>query len=178
MALTKAKIINEALLLLNDVGLEYISLRQLAARLHVKAPTLYWHFKSKTELIDHMAEAMVAREFADLKPCEADQPWQDWLENTMRHLRRTLLAYKNGGQVVIHAHLRTATTLTKVSDMCIESLMNSGMSLMDAHIISMTTIHYTYAHVIREEVIATPEEGAFITSAAYKKSLSHEGGRW
>jgi len=54
MALNKEIVIKEALKLLNEVGIEGVSLRALAKRLGVKAPTLYWHVKSKAALKNEM----------------------------------------------------------------------------------------------------------------------------
>ncbi|WP_143673537.1 TetR family transcriptional regulator, partial [Streptomyces griseiscabiei] len=43
--LDKAQVAEAALRLLNEVGLEGLSLRLIAKELDVQAPALYWHFK-------------------------------------------------------------------------------------------------------------------------------------
>jgi AcrR family transcriptional regulator len=40
-------ILAHAFAILNDMGLEGLTLRRLAARLGVQAPAIYWHFKNK-----------------------------------------------------------------------------------------------------------------------------------
>ncbi|MBY6270109.1 TetR family transcriptional regulator, partial [Parageobacillus thermoglucosidasius] len=52
MALRKEQIIEEALQLLNESGLEGVTLRKLAKRLGVQAPALYWHFNNKAALVN------------------------------------------------------------------------------------------------------------------------------
>jgi AcrR family transcriptional regulator len=59
--LSRATVAEAALRLLNETGLEKLTLRAIATELHVKAPALYWHFKSKQELIDEMATEMFRR---------------------------------------------------------------------------------------------------------------------
>ena len=48
-----------ALRLLNEVGLDGLTLRRVAKELNVQAPALYWHFKDKQALLDEMATAML-----------------------------------------------------------------------------------------------------------------------
>lgn len=48
---TKARIFSEALLLLEEKGLEALSMRNLAERLHLKAPSLYKHVRGRDEII-------------------------------------------------------------------------------------------------------------------------------
>ncbi|MBU1305574.1 MAG: TetR family transcriptional regulator, partial [Alphaproteobacteria bacterium] len=52
MAIDRDRIIDEALLLLNEVGIDKLSTRKLAERLGVAQPALYWHFKNKSALLD------------------------------------------------------------------------------------------------------------------------------
>jgi|ERR1019366_1664623 AcrR family transcriptional regulator len=48
---TKERIFTEALLLLEEKGLQALSMRNLADRLHIKAPSLYKHVSSRDEII-------------------------------------------------------------------------------------------------------------------------------
>jgi len=51
-------IVAAALALLDEVGLDGLTTRRLAAELDVKSPALYWHFRNKQELVDEMARAI------------------------------------------------------------------------------------------------------------------------
>ena len=57
MALERKDIVAKALELLDEVGLEGLSTRRLAAALGVKDPSLLWHFASMGELRSFGAEA-------------------------------------------------------------------------------------------------------------------------
>ncbi len=76
--LTKDGIIAEAILLLNEEGLEGVSLRKLAARLGVKAPSLYWHFADKSALMSAVMERLFD-ECLDAVPDHVD--WQQWMRS-------------------------------------------------------------------------------------------------
>ena len=61
MKVNRDIIVQAALRLLDDTGLEDLTLRKLAQALDIQAPTLYWHFKSKDALIDEMATDALGR---------------------------------------------------------------------------------------------------------------------
>lgn len=61
MAIEREKILDVALDLLNEVGLDQFSTRRLAERLGVQQPALYWHFKNKSTLLDALNGEMLAR---------------------------------------------------------------------------------------------------------------------
>nr|BFE78795.1 hypothetical protein GCM10020093_013960 [Planobispora longispora] len=57
--LTRQIIVDAALRLLDEAGLEGLTVRRLAAELGVQSPALYWHFRTKQELLNGMAGVIV-----------------------------------------------------------------------------------------------------------------------
>lgn len=98
MALTRQDIARSGLKLLNEVGLNGLTLRLIAADLGVKAPALYWHLKNKQELLDGIATQMYADSAEDRRPPESLAEW-DAVAYRARALRRMMLAYRDGGKV-------------------------------------------------------------------------------
>ncbi|WP_077602922.1 TetR/AcrR family transcriptional regulator C-terminal domain-containing protein [Oceanobacillus sojae] len=156
MALKKQQIIKEALELLNESGLEGVTLRKLASRLNVQAPALYWHFKNKHALVNEMAEAILQTEFHDLKEREKEESWQDWLLNMFNHLRKAMLAYTDGGRVVAGAHL--SLTMADLSETAMKALVNAGVDLRQSRLIILTATRFTFGHVIEEQTRITEKE--------------------
>ncbi len=66
--LDRHRVADTALRLLNEVGLDGLTLRAIAKELDVKAPALYWHFKDKQALLDEMASEMYRRMAAAPNP--------------------------------------------------------------------------------------------------------------
>ncbi|CAM5248852.1 TetR/AcrR family transcriptional regulator OS=Streptomyces tendae OX=1932 GN=GUR47_16425 PE=4 SV=1 [Streptomyces tendae] len=87
-----------ALRLLNEVGLDGLTLRAIAKELDVKAPALYWHFKDKQALLDEMATEMYRRMVAGRRLDPADT-WRERLRKANRGLRDALLGYRDGAKV-------------------------------------------------------------------------------
>ena len=53
--LSKTAVVRAALEVLDDAGIDGVTVRAVAARLGVQAPALYWHVRDKRELLDEMA---------------------------------------------------------------------------------------------------------------------------
>src|SRR5262245_30457601 len=104
---TRQSMIETALRLLNEVGLDGLTVRRLAAELGVKSPSLYWHIRTKQELLDGMADAIV--QAPGMGPPRAGESWQDWLTRRARAYRRSLLSYRDGARIVSNARLSPAT---------------------------------------------------------------------
>src|SRR4030095_4577763 len=75
--LTRPTIVHTALELLDEVGLEGLTVRRPAAARGVQSPALYWHFRSKQQLLDQMADAII--QAAGMGPPHHGESWQDWL---------------------------------------------------------------------------------------------------
>src|SRR5947209_3552131 len=103
MKLERRAVVRAALRLLDEVGLDGLSLRRLAAEVGVRAPALYWYFKNKQELLDEMAEAMLAGQAWPASPAPG-QEWSDWLAERARAHRRAMLAHRDGAR--LHAGTR------------------------------------------------------------------------
>jgi TetR/AcrR family tetracycline transcriptional repressor len=156
------EIVEAALDLLDTGGLSAVSLREIAKRLNIRAPALYWYFKNKEDLVDYMAQAILQKGFADLRPRETDEPWQDWLRAQMVRLRKAMLAYTDGGRVVAGAHFYPATMLSELFEQTLASLQSAGLDLRTAYHIAVTATRYTFGYVIEEQASPTPEEMAHI----------------
>ncbi|GHF48386.1 TetR family transcriptional regulator [Streptomyces mashuensis] len=94
----RAKVTDTALRLLNEGGLDGLTLRRIAQELDVRAPALYWHFANKQELLDDMATEMMRRMLEPLAAIPEDAGWEEHLTEAARVLRRALLGYRDGGK--------------------------------------------------------------------------------
>ena len=99
-----------ALKLLNEAGLEQLTLRRLGAELKVQAGATYWHFRSKEELVDEMATMLLADAASDLIPARKQAGWKEWVVAFGEGLRRMLLRYRDGARMVIGTRLTHTRT--------------------------------------------------------------------
>lgn len=154
MALNRDVVIEEALRLLNEVGVEGVSLRSLANRLGVKPPTLHWHVKNKATLINEMADRIIRPMVHHLRQRDIDESWQEWLMDVFNQLRQTMLSFTDGARVVAGAHFSLA--MSDMMEAAVRTLLTAGVSLRKSRLIVLTAAHYTLGHVIEEQ---TPLDG-------------------
>ncbi|WP_030812125.1 TetR/AcrR family transcriptional regulator C-terminal domain-containing protein [Streptomyces sp. NRRL S-337] len=158
----RKQVVTTALRLLNEVGLDGLTLRRIANELDVKAPALYWHFKNKQELLDEMATEMFRRMTAQLMGHGADGPgpdgtWQDLLLGACRGLRRELLGYRDGGKVFSGTRM-TDTSYAAPLDGFLRRLTTAGFTLGEAAQAWWTAYNFTIGLVIEEQSVY-PEPG-------------------
>ncbi|MFJ9453578.1 TetR/AcrR family transcriptional regulator C-terminal domain-containing protein [Kitasatospora sp. NPDC101447] len=184
--LDRKQVVDAALKLLNEVGLDGLTLRAIAAELDVKAPALYWHFKDKQALLDEMATEIMRRMTA--RTAEAGDGWRagDWRDaylTTMRTLRAELLRYRDGAKVYSGARF-TDTSYAAGLDASLRLLIDAGFTLTTATRAWYTAYSYTIGYVIEEQAMAPNpfdgDEGYDVEARADRLSahpLAAEAGR-
>jgi|SRR5579872_7370438 len=144
--LDKEQIIDNALILLNEVGIEKLTTRKLAQKLGVEQPTLYWHVKNKRALLDALAEAILQKHHHHVLPLP-NESWQDFLRNNAKSFRNALLMYRDGGK--IHAGTRPSESQFKVLEKQLQFLCDSGFNLSQA-VYTLTSIGYFVVGLVSE----------------------------
>ena len=115
MALTQEQVVRRAVDLMAEAGLEALTLRRLATELGVSAPTLYWHVRNKRELLDLMAEALVARAGRPTSPAPG-QPWWEWLAERARLQFGALISHRDAA-LVVAGNRPTEASLPDIEEM-------------------------------------------------------------
>ncbi|UFR02715.1 TetR/AcrR family transcriptional regulator C-terminal domain-containing protein [Streptomyces sp. Go40/10] len=147
--LDRKRVAGTALRLLNEVGLEGLTLRAIARELDVKAPALYWHFKDKQALLDEMATEMYRRMLAGTALDPADT-WQERLLKTNRGLRAALLGYRDGAKVFSGSRF-TGTEHAPALEANLRLLTAAGFTLAQAVDAGRTATMYTLGFVTEEQ---------------------------
>jgi AcrR family transcriptional regulator len=83
--ISKRKALEVALDIIDNEGIESLSIRRLAERLKVNGASLYHHFENKEEIV--VGAALLALE--DVRtPQTHDEPWRVWILRNARRLRQ------------------------------------------------------------------------------------------
>ena len=90
--LSRPLIRETALRLVDEHGLDELSMRKIAAELGVRAPSLYSHYANKDELLDDIADRI--GESVDVGGFDTDD-WQDALRRWARSYRAALAEHHN-----------------------------------------------------------------------------------
>ena len=87
--LTRSAVVDRAMQLADASGLDALTIRKLATELGVTPMALYWHFRSKDELLDGLAERVWTEIDLDVDP----RPWPDQLRALLKSLLQVLRAH-------------------------------------------------------------------------------------
>lgn len=151
MTLNRERVVQTGLQVLNEVGLEGLTLRRLAKELDVQAPTLYWHVKSKQELLDEMATAML-KKLIESGGLEIEGTWQESTSETCRRLRQMLLAYPDGAKIFSGTYL-TDDALLASMELPLQRLTQAGLTLQEATRGWVTLYSYVIGFTIEEQAV-------------------------
>jgi TetR/AcrR family tetracycline transcriptional repressor len=180
VAVTPDAIARTGLELLAETGLDGLTMRLVADRLGVRAPTLYWHVKNKQHLLDAMAAVMYAEAVEGLEAPRQSEPWSDWMAERARTLRRVLLRYRDGARVYAGTNLAGAE-LPRTMELALRTLLDAGFTLPDAARGFGALLHYTVGFTIEEQArqgVAYGEENPYeperlaVTFDAYRHPLA------
>lgn len=143
--LTPDRIVSAAIELVDDEGLDALSMRKLARRLGVEAMSLYHHVASKGALLDLMVEQVYGEIQLDLV---ADR-WQDQVSNAMRSLRSALIAHPNLLPVVATRPVMSNKTMAMV-ELGLAILVNAGFTLDRSRQVMNVSVSFVIGHTLTE----------------------------
>lgn len=148
MALRRDDVLDAAVELLKEYGLGDLSMRRLARELGVQPGALYWHFPDKQALLTAIAQVVI--DAADESVPAG--PWQAHLAELARRLRRALLAYRDGAELI--ASVSAMRRLSRPRAQFVAVLASSGASTPDAYDGADALLHYVIGHTLDEQAHA------------------------
>ncbi len=151
--LTKRSIVQAAFGLLDDAGMDGLTVRALASRLGVQAPALYWHVPSKQALLDEMATS-IWRRIGDVVAAQpAGMPWRELMAAYAATVRAELLRHRDGAKAF------SGTTFTDIEvvrrqEGTFARLAGAGFTLESAVRGLLLLHHFTIGWCIEEQAVA------------------------
>ncbi|MFI5954880.1 TetR/AcrR family transcriptional regulator C-terminal domain-containing protein [Cryptosporangium sp. NPDC051539] len=158
MALDRAVLVRTAVRLIDEGGLDSLTLRRLAAELGVQAPALYWHFTNKRELLDAVAEHLAQEQRSAFASAPAEgQPWWEWLEQRTLEARAGMLAHRDSALVA--AGNRPTPDALPDTEALLRSLTSVGLAPADALMFVLASGYYLIGGVLERQLSAARDSG-------------------
>jgi TetR/AcrR family transcriptional regulator, tetracycline repressor protein len=120
--LTKGAVVDRALELADSIGLEALTIRKLATDLGVTPMALYWHFRSKEELMVGLVERVWAEIDLDV---DRAAPWPDQLRKLFESLLAVLRAHPAAPKLLLEFNKQTEPALRPM-ELALEILREAG----------------------------------------------------
>jgi AcrR family transcriptional regulator len=134
--LSKATVTDRALKLADADGLEALTIRKLAQDLGVTPMALYWHFRSKEDLLEGVAEQIWSE--IDV-PVDPSVPWPDQLQRGLESLIGVLRAHPAAPQLLLEHEKRNEAAL-RATEAALEILRSAGFDAQHASEIARSTL--------------------------------------
>jgi AcrR family transcriptional regulator len=154
--LNRARVCQEALALVDDEGLEALSMRRLGARLGVEAMSLYRHVRDKADLINALHGAVIG----ELRPTHTGDDWRALLGGSCRALRTALLRHPNLVPLFVTAPMRAPdawATVDQVRAALIAEGFDAEAAQRGIEVVGM----FTLGHVLFETRAGKRKEATF-----------------
>jgi TetR/AcrR family tetracycline transcriptional repressor len=156
MNLDRSILISAALKILDEVGLDGLTLRRLASDLGVQAPALYWHFKNKQELLDEMATAVFLEGTRKLQ-VKPGASWKKWMMQYGKGLRQILLSHRDGARMISGTRI-TDVSLYGPMETSLRFLAKEGFSTNRSVLVMSTIYSYVIGFVIEQQAVTSAAE--------------------
>jgi TetR/AcrR family tetracycline transcriptional repressor len=94
--LSRARLVSSALGLVQQEGLEALTMRGLADQLNVKAASLYWHVRDRRELLELLADGILEK-----VPATRGTSWRLGVLNAAAALRMALVSQQDADRILL-----------------------------------------------------------------------------
>lgn len=121
VGLTKELIVRAALSLIDEAGLEGLTIRALSGRLGVQTRTIYWHVGPRNEILAATVELVLS----GITP-PPTRNWEDWLRTLFRNFRRTVAKHPNIAAVIGAQMVASATADLNLVEQILSTLARAG----------------------------------------------------
>jgi len=122
-ALSRARVLDAALTLADEVGIEALSMRKLGLRLGVEAMSLYKHVANKDDLLDGIVD-LVASEIDVPRP---GAPWKQELKKRALSAHAVLLRHPWATMLIV-SRANSGPAMLRYVDATIGCLVQAGFS--------------------------------------------------
>ncbi|WP_163780254.1 TetR/AcrR family transcriptional regulator C-terminal domain-containing protein [Myxococcus vastator] len=147
MRIQKEQVVRAAWTLVDEVGVEGLTMRALAQALAIQAPSLYWHFPSKQSLLETMADALLEDVGLERPP---GRGWEAVVKDVAGQLRRAFLSHRDAARVFAGTVVVSQNTF-RVSEWLMEALAQAGLSSKEASWATFTLLDYVLGFTIEEQ---------------------------
>jgi TetR/AcrR family transcriptional regulator, tetracycline repressor protein len=134
--LSKQAVVDRGLALADADGLDKLTIRRLAQDLGVTPMALYWHFRSKEELLTGLADQLWGEIDVNVDP---SKPWSEQLRGLMESLIAVLRAHPSASQLLMEVEKQREPTL-RATEITLEVLRGAGFDPRHATAIARNTL--------------------------------------
>lgn len=142
--ISEDKILEASWAILGEEGIEKLSMRKLAERLGIQAPSLYWYFKSKQDLYQRLAND-IARII--LVEFQSEGDWKEQLHHFAVTTKNVLKRYPCSTQIMMMT-LPNEPNLIRFTNRLLQCVEDTSLTEEQKIQVVTTTLNYVYFFVL------------------------------
>jgi AcrR family transcriptional regulator len=151
--ISRELVLDTALRLANEQGVDGLTMRALAAELNIEAPSLYKHVANKNEILDGMCELIYGQ--VTVEPTGPE--WDQRLKTYARAFRSALLANRNLVGTLATRPVNTEASMLLV-EVSLQEFTNAGLDPETSRRLLNIAVSTIIGHVLAE--VGSPAPGA------------------
>lgn len=168
---TRDRAVRVAVALADAGGIRSLSMRKLAAKLGIEAMSLYYHVKSKEDILNGMVDVV----FGEIELPVAGEDWRTAMRRRAISARAALMRHP-WATTMLEAGTTPGPATLRQHDSVIGVLRTAGFSVaLAAHAFSLLD-SYVYGFVSQENALpfSTPEESSEVTRSIMSRFAAEE----
>lgn len=142
--ISEDKILEASWAILGEEGIEKLSMRKLAERLGIQAPSLYWYFKSKQDLYQRLANDIARIILSELK---SEGDWKEQLYDFAMTTKNVLKRYPCSTQIMMMT-LPNEPNLIRFTNRLLQCVEDTSLTEEQKIQVVTTTLNYVYFFVL------------------------------
>jgi AcrR family transcriptional regulator len=143
----RSDVVNRALTVLDEYGLELLTMRRLAAELGVQPSALYHHLPNKQTLLAAVADEILLRGRRTREALD----WDRQVTEICCELRDAMLAYRDGAEVVVAAYTFGLGAREPAARLR-EALRDGGLPDDMVDVGTRAVLHLVFGHTVEEQL--------------------------
>ncbi len=148
--LDQRRIVQAAIGLLDEMGFDGLTMRNLAKKLGVRAASLYWHVRCKQDLLSLLAEEICA----PMREPDRILPWRDRLNVLANEYRRVLSAHRDAARVLASSGAPSGPNRLRLTEILLRTLLDAGFRNKDVAYAGFLLNDYVTTFVLEEAQFA------------------------
>ncbi|MFJ9420379.1 TetR/AcrR family transcriptional regulator [Streptomyces sp. NPDC101227] len=168
MKLTKERIVDAGMATFAETGYHGLSMRQVAERLDVHAGSLYYHVRSKDELLALMADRVCQHAYdaasAALAALPPEATWREEIEVQAAQLRLSLHQHPGGVLLLADSPRTLSTGGLSLMERLLGTLLDAGVPAEHCGIAADTLLSHVTGFVLQEQ---TEPRAPTVTAETY-----------
>lgn len=144
---SEESVIEKSLQLLDEEGVDAITMRGIAQRLGVTTPTVYWHVNSKDGLLDRLYDHLCSE-----VPSPPSGSWQDRLRSLACSIRAVFARHRDAARIAV-GRFPLGPHGLRVTEAALEALTEAGLREEDVAYATYLFFSYVTTFSYQETIL-------------------------